>query len=137
MYQLEFAERMTAFPGLRDYSRLSVLVNYYSEAEIIKKISKTSFRPAPKVESALVRLKFLGAKDDDKMFELAKVLFMHKNKKMLNALIDSRDHLKIKDKEQLREIITKELGDLCDKKVFYLETEEIQRAAKKLAGTVI
>jgi len=137
MYQREFAERMTAFPGLGDYSRLSVLVNYYAEAEILKMVPKTAFRPSPKIESAVVKLKPLGVERDDDMFFLAKVAFMHRNKKLLNAIIDSRDHLKIKDKEKLKQILPEKLGELADKKVFYLEIDEIQKIAKKMKGILI
>jgi 16S rRNA (adenine1518-N6/adenine1519-N6)-dimethyltransferase len=137
MYQLEFAERMTAFPGLKEYSRLSVLVNYYAEAKILKKISKTAFRPAPKVESAVVELKPVGVEDDEKLFELAKILFMHKNKNVVNALINSRDHLKINDKKELKELIPKLLGKLAEKKVFYLEIDEMQEMKEKLENKKI
>lgn len=137
MYQREFAERMTAFPGLTNYSRLSVLVNYYSQAKIVKYVPKTLFRPAPKIESAIVVLKPLGVEQDDDMFFLTKVIFMHKNKKLLNALIDSRNYLKIKDKNELKKILLDKLGDLAEKKVFYLEVEEIKKAAKVLKGVVL
>jgi 16S rRNA (adenine1518-N6/adenine1519-N6)-dimethyltransferase len=137
MYQLEFAERMTAFPGLKEYSRLSVLVNYYAEAKILKNISKTAFRPAPKVESAVVELKPTGVEDDEKLFALAKILFMHKNKNVVNALINSRDHLKVTDKKELKETIPKLLGSLAEKKVFYLEIDEMQKMKEKLENKKI
>lgn len=132
MYQREFAERMIAFPGLGNYSRLSVLVNYYAEAKILKYVPKTAFRPAPKIESAVVELKPFGVEDNEKLFELAKVLFMHRNKSVANALVDSRDHLKIKDKKELKEILPKLLGELGKKKVFYLEIEEMKKIKEKL-----
>ncbi|MCD6547105.1 MAG: ribosomal RNA small subunit methyltransferase A [Nanoarchaeota archaeon] len=132
MYQREFAERMTAFPGLRDYSRLSVLVNYYADCQIIKYIPKTAFRPAPKVESALVKLIPKDVKRDDLLFYVAKILFMHKNKKVINALIDSRHFLKEKDKNKLRKILAKSLGKLGEKKVFYLEIDEIMLIKQKI-----
>jgi 16S rRNA (adenine1518-N6/adenine1519-N6)-dimethyltransferase len=137
MYQLEFAERMTAFPGLKEYSRLSVLVNYYSEAKILKKISKTAFRPAPKVESAVVELKPIGVEDDEKLFALAKILFMHKNKNVVNALINSRDHLKLKDKKELKDVLPNIIGKIAEKKVFYLEIDEMQKMKEKLENKKI
>lgn len=127
MYQLEFAERMTSFPGLKDYSRLSVLVNYYAEAKIAKKISKSAFRPAPRVESAVVLLKPIGTKENPELFKTTKIMFMHKNKNVVNALTDSRSFLKIKDKKKLREILPKLLGGLGEKKIFYLEIEELEK----------
>jgi len=132
MYQKEFAERMTSFPGLPSYSRLSVLINYYAEVEILKNVPRTLFRPAPKVDSNIVKLIPLGVKRNDALFKLTKILFMHKNKKVFNALIDSRDHLKIKDKDKLKEILLSRLGEFSEKKVFYLEIEELEEITKKL-----
>ncbi len=125
MYQREFAERMTAFPGIKDYSRLSVLVNYYADCEIIKSISKGVFRPLPKVDSSLVKLIPKDVKRDDSLFEVVRMLFTHKNKKVINALIDSRQFLKIKDKSRLRTELPKLLGKLGEIKVFYLEIDDI------------
>ncbi len=136
MYQREFAQRMTAFPGLKDYSRLSVLVNYYAECEIIKNIPKGMFRPPPKVDSSLVKLFPKDVKRDDKLFEIVKILFMHKNKKVINALIDSRQFLKIKDKNELKSILPTLLGELSEKKVFYLEIGEIKRIKEKIKDLV-
>jgi 16S rRNA (adenine1518-N6/adenine1519-N6)-dimethyltransferase len=132
MYQREFAERMTAFPGLREWSRLSVLVNYYSDCKIVKFIPKTAFRPAPKIESALVKIVPKDVEPDSELLAVAKLLFMHKNKKVINALIDSRQFLKVKEKDKLRDMLQKMLGDLGNKKVFYLEIDEIQGIKEKI-----
>jgi 16S rRNA (adenine1518-N6/adenine1519-N6)-dimethyltransferase len=136
MYQREFAERMTAFPGIKDYSRLSVLVNYYADCEVIKNIPKGVFRPPPKVDSSLVRIIPKAVKRDDKLFEVVRILFMHKNKKVINALLDSRNLLKVKDKNELREILQEKLGELGEKKVFYLEIDELVSSKKKINSLV-
>lgn len=133
MYQREFAERMIAFPGLKEYSRLSVLVNYYADCEVIKNIPKGVFRPPPKVDSSLVKLVPKRVERDDKLFEVVRLLFMHKNKKVLNALIDSRQFLKVKDKNELKSVLPKLLGDLAEKKVFYLEIEELVEIKNKIS----
>ena len=125
MYQKEFAERMTAFPGLKDYSRLSILSNYYADVELLKTIGKSEFRPAPKVDSELVKVVPKGVEENPELFKTAKLLFTHKNKKTVNAIIDSRHLLKIKDKNKLREIVRPALKEF-DKKVFYLEIEELE-----------
>ncbi len=52
---------------------------------------------------------------------------MHKNKNVINALINSREHLKIKDKKELKELLPKIIGKLSEKKVFYLEIDEMQK----------
>ena len=136
MYQREFAQRMAAFPGIKDYSRLSVLVNYYSNCEIIKNISKGVFRPPPRVDSSLVRLVPRDVKKDSGLFEVVKMLFMHKNKKVVNALIDSRQFLKVKDKSELRTLLPKLLGKLGEIKVFYLRIDELQKIKERIKDLV-
>ena len=42
-----------------DKEAIKYLVNYYADAEIIKKVKKEYFIPSPKVESAIVKLKKL------------------------------------------------------------------------------
>jgi len=134
MYQKEFAERMTAFPGIKDYSRLSVLVNYYADVEILRIVGKSEFRPAPRVDSALVKIIPKGVKENEELFKLTKILFMHKNKKVINALIDARNYLSIKEKDKLKDMLPELLGDLGDRKVFYLEIEELIEIHKRLKG---
>ena len=136
MYQREFAERMVAFPGLKRYSRLSVLVDYYADCRILRNVSRTMFRPVPKVESALVKIVPRNVKPDSKLFEVAKLLFMHKNKKVINALVNSRYLLKEKDKLALKKILPKLLGELAEKKVFYLETRELQKIKENVKDLV-
>lgn len=54
MVQKEVAERITAKPG--DMSLLAVSVQFYAEAEIISLVKNTSFYPAPKVDSAILKI---------------------------------------------------------------------------------
>lgn len=56
MLQLEVVERMTAAPGSKNYGRLSIMIQYYCEAELLFRVPPTAFIPAPKVESAIVKL---------------------------------------------------------------------------------
>ncbi len=53
--QKEVAERFVAKPGTSDYSKITLLTNYFSEAEILHILPPDSFYPAPKVTSAVVR----------------------------------------------------------------------------------
>lgn len=54
--QAEVAERMTARPGTTNYSQLSVLTKLYCQAEVLHFLPSDNFCPAPKVNSAVVRL---------------------------------------------------------------------------------
>lgn len=56
MLQREVVERMAASPGGKAYGRLSVMLQYRFEVEQLLRVAPGSFRPAPAVESALVRL---------------------------------------------------------------------------------
>ncbi|KAF5394812.1 rRNA adenine N(6)-methyltransferase [Paragonimus heterotremus] len=56
MVQKEFAERLVAQPGDKQYCRLSAAVQFHCKIALLMKISKNSFRPPPKVDSAVVRI---------------------------------------------------------------------------------
>ncbi|MDP7260947.1 MAG: 16S rRNA (adenine(1518)-N(6)/adenine(1519)-N(6))-dimethyltransferase RsmA, partial [archaeon] len=55
--QKEFANRMVAEPGTKNYSRLSVNCAVRADIEFLETISKGKFFPIPLVDSALVRLR--------------------------------------------------------------------------------
>ncbi len=59
MVQYEVAKRIVADQNAKnkEYGTLSILCNYWAETQLIKKVPSKCFYPAPKVDSALVRLK--------------------------------------------------------------------------------
>jgi 16S rRNA (adenine1518-N6/adenine1519-N6)-dimethyltransferase len=56
LIQREVAERITARPGTRDYGYLTVVANLHTVPEILFRVPPGAFSPAPKVESAALRL---------------------------------------------------------------------------------
>ena len=56
MLQQEVAERIVSLPGQRTYGRLSVMIQYRCRADKLFVVHPRSFRPAPRVTSAVVRL---------------------------------------------------------------------------------
>jgi len=56
MFQREVAERLVAQPRSKSYGRLSVLVQWLSEAQILFEIPPRAFVPPPKVTSSVVRI---------------------------------------------------------------------------------
>jgi 16S rRNA (adenine1518-N6/adenine1519-N6)-dimethyltransferase len=58
LVQLEVAERLTAQPRTKAYGIPTVLANFFGEVEFLFKIKAGSFKPAPKVDSAVVRIDF-------------------------------------------------------------------------------
>lgn len=57
--QLEVAERFIAKPGNKDYSQVTLLVNYFANATLIRKVGREAFCPPPNVNSAVVRFDLL------------------------------------------------------------------------------
>ncbi|MGQ0796797.1 MAG: 16S rRNA (adenine(1518)-N(6)/adenine(1519)-N(6))-dimethyltransferase RsmA [Methanobacteriota archaeon] len=57
MYQREFANRMVARPGTPDYSRLTVGVYRRAACEILERVPRNAFRPQPRIDSTIVRLR--------------------------------------------------------------------------------
>jgi 16S rRNA (adenine1518-N6/adenine1519-N6)-dimethyltransferase len=56
MLQDEVVQRMIAQPGSSEYGRLSVMLQYTFDMEHVLHVPPTAFRPAPKVDSAVVRM---------------------------------------------------------------------------------
>jgi 16S rRNA (adenine1518-N6/adenine1519-N6)-dimethyltransferase len=90
-FQEEFAKRLTATVGSRDYSRLTVSVYYRAEVELLDLVSKSSFYPSPDVDSIIVRLKPKPApfkvKNEKAFFEMIQTVFTQRNKKLRNAVL--------------------------------------------------
>lgn len=91
MVQKEAAERICALPGTRESGAISAAVHYYSEPEILFKVSKGSFIPAPKVDSAVIKLNVLKqpivSVDNEKLFfKIIKASFMQRRKNLSNSL---------------------------------------------------
>ena len=56
MIQNEVAARLVAKPGSSDYGAITAVLGYYGEAKKLFKVSAGCFVPAPKVDSAVVRI---------------------------------------------------------------------------------
>ena len=107
MIQKEVAERIDADPGCKDYGALSVLVQYYCNTSIVRKVAPSCFIPRPKVESIVIKLDRLDeprvkAKDINFMFELVRAGFNMRRKTLWNAA----KTLKV-NKERLQEAFEK------------------------------
>lgn len=126
IYQKEFAQRFFAKPGDKNYSRLTIGVNYYCRPERLEKISKGRFRPIPKVDSVMVKLikKKPEFETNDKFWELVKNLFQHKKKTVKNAL---------KDSKYPKESIDKIPENLLEKRVFKCDTHDIKEISKYMS----
>lgn len=90
MLQLEVAERLAAVAGSREYGVLSIMAALSADIEQVLTLPPGAFRPAPKVWSSVVRLRFRPAPlevGDEKVFEgLVKSIFTQRRKTLSNAL---------------------------------------------------
>ena len=93
MVQKEAAVRLCAEPGTRDSSAITVAVRYYCDPELLFHVSAGSFMPAPKVDSAVIRLTLheptVHPKNEDTFFKVIKAAFAQRRKTVLNSLSSS------------------------------------------------
>jgi len=122
IYQKEFADRMVAKPGSKDYSRLSVGIYYKTNCNIIDTISRTCFYPQPRVDSCMVKLSPrdsppFSVYDESFFFDLTRELFNHRRKKIKNTLIEIYD-IQLEDvpylDRRVEELTPGQIGELCN-----------------------
>lgn len=91
MLQKEVVDRMGAQPGEKAYGRLGIMVQYYCQVESLFPVPPQCFQPAPKVDSAIVRLVPYAEPpypaDNIKLLErLVNVAFQQRRKTLRNGL---------------------------------------------------
>lgn len=97
MFQLEFAQRLTAKPGDELYCRLSVNTQLLAKVENLLKVGKANFRPPPKVDSLVVKIEIKNPPPDVNFVEwdgLVRMLFNRKNK-TLRAILTTKSVLAV------------------------------------------
>jgi 16S rRNA (adenine1518-N6/adenine1519-N6)-dimethyltransferase len=94
MLQREVVDRLVAKPSTKEYGVLSVLVRLSADVERLLNLPPGAFRPVPKVQSALVRLRFhqpMPAPADRKRFvAMVNAAFTRRRKTIENALLAFR-----------------------------------------------
>lgn len=91
MIQKEVADRLTASPGKSDYGAITAVLGYYGSTKKLFRVSASSFVPAPKVDSAVIRIDIYDTPKynvrDEKLFkDLIKFAFEMRRKTLVNAL---------------------------------------------------
>ena len=89
MLQREVVRRMAALPGNKDYGRLSVMLQWRYEIESVLDVPPEAFDPPPRVDSAVVRMQPLGARqgvDARLLGELVMVAFSQRRKLLRHTL---------------------------------------------------
>lgn len=103
MLQSEVVDRMVAAPSTAAYGRLSVMLQYRFEMERVLDVPPGAFQPAPKVESAVVRMVPFArlphpALDEAWLRKIATAAFAQRRKTLRNAL---KGHFEVADLERL------------------------------------
>jgi 16S rRNA (adenine1518-N6/adenine1519-N6)-dimethyltransferase len=89
MVQMEVAQRIVAEPG--DLSILGVSVQFYGQPRIMAQVPADAFYPAPKVESAILRVDVnahipLSHEERDRFFRVVQAGFSERRKQLHNSL---------------------------------------------------
>ena len=92
MVQSEVAQRLASGPGSKDYSAASVKIQVRADVSRVARVSRNSFYPRPKVDSAVLRIKrrpagALEIPDAGQFFDrVVSAAFGQRRKKLVNAL---------------------------------------------------
>lgn len=91
MIQNEVAARLTAQPGKSDYGAITAVLGYYGSVRKLFKVGASCFVPAPKVDSAVIRIDLydtpkFDVRDRDLFKNLIKFAFEMRRKTLVNAL---------------------------------------------------
>ena len=96
MVQYEVAQRLVANENSpsKQYGLLSILTQFNADVEMIQKVPRKSFYPAPKVDSALVRIKIndepkVKVKDYTYLKRVIKAAFATRRKNLKNSLMNA------------------------------------------------
>ncbi|MBN8867876.1 MAG: ribosomal RNA small subunit methyltransferase A [Solirubrobacterales bacterium] len=86
MVQKEIADRLRAEPGSKVYGAPSVLLQLAGNVRLVRKVSRTVFRPPPRVDSAIIHVERTGPAPDDETRRLVRAGFSHRRKAMARSV---------------------------------------------------
>jgi len=106
-FQDEFARRLAAPVGSRDYGRLTVTTYYHAEVKALDKVSRSSFYPPPKVDSRITLIKPrpppFKVQDFNLFNSLVKGLFTQRKRKVRRGIMPFLKSIGL-DKEEAKEL---------------------------------
>ncbi len=91
MVQKEVGDRFKANPNTKEYSSLTVYLNYYFNVKKVLDVSRNVFMPKPNVDSIVVEFvkkDIIKLKNKEKFFKLVRDSFKYKRKNLKNNLKD-------------------------------------------------
>ena len=121
IYQKDFADRMIAPYGTKNYSRLSVGIYYKTHCRVLETVRRNCFSPVPKVDSSIIeiipRIKPpFHIVDESFFFDIVKQLFVHRRKKIKNSLeerYNDLDGIPYLDK-RVEELSPEQIGEVSN-----------------------
>ncbi len=133
IYQLEFAQRLVAKPGEKNYSRLSLMILATAEAEIVERIGRGAFWPRPRVDSAVVVLRPKPKKERVELNQdLVRALFQHR-KSTVSAALKKSHHMLGLSKEEFKGVkVVFDRVPHAQRRVFQLWPEDVLEIEKYL-----
>ena len=122
-FQLEFAKRLYAKPGTRDYSRITILATYYSTIRKLYTAPPSSFIPEPKVFTQTLKIMLrerppFDVRDEDFLFNVVRELFTLRNKMLRKALRIACRNMRVG--YEVLDKALRELSTLLDMRVYEL-----------------
>lgn len=90
MVQREIADRLRAAPGSRTYGGPSAIAQLACEVELVRAVDPAVFKPRPRVDSAILRLRRTGPGADAETRKLVRAAFAHRRKSLARSLEHAR-----------------------------------------------
>ncbi len=122
IYQKDFADRMVAMPGQKNYSNLTVHLYYTSYCELLEFVSKKSFKPQPKVDACIVKIIPLEnppfkVRNKNFFLNLSRILFNHR-RKMIRTILKNNFDINLNNipykKKRVENLSPEQIGYLSD-----------------------
>ena len=132
MVQREVGERLAATPGSSAYGTPSVLAQLACEVRVLRPVSRTVFRPVPRVDSVLVGLRRTGPAPDDGVRQLVHDAFAHRRKALARSLALAPG-APAGVRERARTALV-EMGHPADERAERLSPSEFVELAGRLSG---
>jgi ribosomal RNA small subunit methyltransferase A len=124
MVQKEFAQKMVAKPGDKNYGRLSVTSQLAFDIKLERIVLRHLFHPVPEVDSAVIVLEPTAVRPTQFQENVIRWLFQHKNKTVRNALLDSK---------MFGRVDIEEIGAVARRRARTLTKEECLEIARLLS----
>ncbi|MCD4782608.1 MAG: 16S rRNA (adenine(1518)-N(6)/adenine(1519)-N(6))-dimethyltransferase RsmA [Candidatus Eremiobacteraeota bacterium] len=109
LIQKEVAQRIVSPPGVKEYGRISVFVQFFADVKILFNIPPSVFIPPPKVDSSLISIKFKDLQEKYRgrdfqktFFTIVRAAFEQRRKQLQKAL---RGSIPGFDSERTKEIL--------------------------------